>query len=673
MKKKTRPSAKKRAITAEDLYRLRIPTSVAISPDERRAIYSVERMDETEKKYFSNLFVCDLASGEINQFTYGDNGDRSPAWSPDCTQIAFVSTRDKKTGIYIMPAAGGAERKIIELDGAIADLQFHPDGNRLVFCLRYNDSHFIKDEEEKKKAPVYRHITRMFYRLDGAGFTPKDTFQIYTLEIENGKLTQVTKGKRDNMGVAVSPDGKLVAYVTNRRRNPDIDLLYEDIYVCPITGGKERKLPIPDGPKAYPAFSPDGKTIAFIGHDNPNDAWGVTNQHIWKVGVNGTPKARDLMPKYDRMTYDQCISDLGEGHSVFPPIWSADGKRIYFQSSDTGVTNLFYVPAAGGKPTRVFGGKCHVKGYSLAGRTKTVALIYSDLNNPGDIMTCPAVYQGDKRAVKHTDLNSFLRTEVKLGRTRDLMFKSFDGTEVQGWLVYPPGFNPKKKYPAVLEIHGGPRVQYGYSFFHEMQYIAAKGYVVFYTNPRGGSSRGQTWAEAIAGGWGGLDYQDCMAAADYMEKQKFINSKRIGVTGGSYGGYMTNWIIGHTNRFRAAVTQRSVVNLISMYGSSDIGWSFEREFDGTPWNNKENYEKCSPITYYRKVKTPVLIIHSENDLRCPIEQGEQMFIMLKRLGKTVELVRFPEEPHGLSRHGRPDRRIARLDFIVKWFDRYMKR
>jgi dipeptidyl aminopeptidase/acylaminoacyl peptidase len=266
-----------------------------------------------------------------------------------------------------------------------------------------------------------------------------------------------------------------------------------------------------------------------------------------------------------------------------------------------------------------------------------------------------------------------MRTDVQLGKTKDIMFKGYDGTEIQGWIVFPPGFRKTKKYPSILEIHGGPRVQYGYTFFHEMQYLAAKGYVVFYTNPRGGQGRGKTWAESIAGGWGGLDYQDCMAAADYLEKQKFIHPKKMGVTGGSYGGYMTNWIIGHTDRFKAAVTQRSVTNLMSMYGSSDIGWSLEREFDGTPWDNPENYQKCSPITYFRNVKTPVLIIHSEQDLRCPTEQGEQMFIMLKRLGKTVELVRFPEEPHGLSRHGRPDRRLARLSWIEKWFDKYLKK
>jgi len=672
MPAKTRKPIKKRGIEAEDLFKLRLPAAVAISPNERRVAYTIERMDKKANKYFSNLFVYDLAAEQAEQFTHGDYNDRQPVWSPDGMQIAFVSTRDKKTAIYIIPVEGGAERKVVELDGAIARLQWTPDGRSFVFNLRYNDSHFIEDEKKKKEPPVFRHITRLYFRLDGLGYLPHDTFQIYTFDLDKEKLRKITSGKRDNFAPCISPDGKLITFYSNRAKDPDLDSLREDLFVIPFKGGKEKLIPTPAGPKAIPTFSPDSKTIAYIGHDNPRDAWGVTNHHIWKVGVNGTPRARDLMPKFDRMTYDQSITDTGDSHDVAPIFWSADGKKIFSLSSDTGSTNLYYVPAAGGKPTRIFKGKCHIKSLSFNGKTRTAALIYADLNNPGDIITCPAAFGAEKKVKALTDLNRFLRTEMKLGRTREVFFKSFDGTDIQGWLLYPPDFKPGRKYPSILEIHGGPRTQYAFSFFHEMQYLAAKGYVVFYTNPRGGSGRGETWAAAIAGGWGDLDYKDCMAAADYLEKQKFINPKKMGVTGGSYGGYMTNWMIGHTNRFAAAVTQRSVVDLKSFVGSSDMGYSLEREFEGWPWTNSENYESRSPLTYYKKVKTPVLIIHSEKDLRCNIEQAEQMFVKLKALGKRVEMVRFPDEPHGLSRHGRPDRRIARLEWIVKWFRKYMK-
>lgn len=661
-----------RKIAAKDLFRYQVLTSASISPDERYVAYTVERIDADDNKYYTNLHLIDLRTGASTQFTHGKQNDGGAHWSPDGTQFAFVSSRDKRTGIYLMPISGGAERKVIELDAAIGTLNWTPDGKKLLFAMRYNDSHYIKDEKKKSEPPAYRHVTRLFYRLDGLGFLPKDTFQIYTLELDTAKLRKITAGKRDNDDPSLSPDGKYVAYVSNRAKDPDLESLRSDLFVVPIEGGRERLIPTPAGPIEAPRFSPDGRTIAYIGHDNPDDAWGVTNSHIWLVGVNGQPKARDLMPKFDRMTVDQSTIDLAEGHGPAELRWSADGKRLFFLSSDTGNTNLYYLPRSGGKPTRIYKGACHIKSFSLNGACRTAALIYADLSNPGDLVICPTSYGGESHARKLTDLNSFVRHDLKLARTKEVRFRSFDGTEVQGWLVTPPDFNSRRKYPAILQIHGGPRVQYANTYFHEMQYLAAQGYVVFYTNPRGGAGRGETWADAIAGGWGDLDYKDCMAAADYLEDVKYVDAKRIGVTGGSYGGYMTNWMIGHTNRFRAAVTQRSVVDLKSFFGSSDVGYSLRREFDGTPWSTPLNYEKCSPITYFKNVRTPVLILHNESDLRCNIEQAEQMFTMLKVLGKTVELVRFPQEPHGLSRHGRPDRRIARLEWMQKWFKRYLK-
>ncbi|HOP07208.1 MAG TPA: S9 family peptidase [candidate division Zixibacteria bacterium] len=672
MKKAKNSSNKKSPLRADDLYRLRIPMGVAMSPGEDKVAYVIERMDEKELKYFSNIHLIDLKTGENRQFTYGNHNDGQPVFSPDGSMLAFVSTRNKKTGLYLMPVAGGAERRLIDLEAAISSLQWTPDGTGLLFCLRYNDSHFIKDEDKKNKPPVYRHITRLFYRLDGSGFESQDTWQVYTLDLETAGLRQITKGSRHNVNATISPDGRWVAYISNRSKDPDLDEGRWDMFAVPFKGGKERKIVTPAGPIMSPQFSPDGKTIAYLGHDNPDDAWGITNVHIWVVGFNGAPKARDLMPKFDRMAIDQTINDMGESGNSSPILWSHDGKRIYFASADMGVTNLYYIPRAGGTPTRIFRGNCHIKDFSLAGKTNRVAMVYSDLVTPGEIMTAPAVYNGEKKAKKHTDLNAFLRNERKLSRTREVSIKSFDGTKVQGWLVYPPDFKSTKKYPAVLEIHGGPRVQYGFTFMHEMLWLAAQGYVVLYTNPRGGSGRGETWADSIYADWGGLDYKDCEAVTDWLASQKFVNPNKMGVTGGSYGGYMTNWIVGHTNRFAAAITQRSVVNLTSITGSSDIGFAFSREFDGFPWEKPDIYERCSPITYFKNVRTPVLIIHSEQDLRCPIEQGEQMFVMLKVLGRKVEMVRFPEEPHGLSRHGRPDRRIARLEWFKKWFDRYLK-
>ncbi len=669
---KRRPATVRRSITADDLFKLKVLTGLAIAPDEKKVAYTVEQVDFDANKYFTNIHMLDLATGKSDQFTHGQNGDGRPVWSKDSTRIAFTSSRDKKSGIFVMPASGGAEKKVFEAEAMIGDLIWHPDGKHILLSLRYKDSHFITDEKKKNEPPVYRHITRLFYRLDGLGFLPQDPWQIYALNIETGLLRKLTSGKRDNHSPALSPDGQTVAFVSNRSKDPDIESLRDDIFLIPFKGGKEKMLATPAGPKAGLTFSPNGKFIGYIGHANPNDAWGVTNHHVWVIGVNGTPKARDLMPKFDRMAYDQSIADMEDVHGGAQLYWSGDGKRLFFLSSDTGATNIYYVPLSGGKPTRIFKGKCHVKSLSMNGSGKIAAFTCADLENPGELMTCATQYGGEAKAKRHTDLNPQLKTTIRLGHTRDVMFKSFDGTEVQGFLVTPPGFKSTRKYPAILEIHGGPRAQYAYTFFHEMQLLAASGYVVFYTNPRGGSGRGETWADAIAGGWGDLDYKDCMAAADYMEKLRFVDKKRIGVTGGSYGGWMTNWIIGHTHRFKAAVTQRSVTDLIAMTGSSDIGYALNREFNGYPWTNFENYRNCSPMYFLEKAKTPVLILHNERDLRCHIEQAEQMFVKLKVLGKTVEFVRFPDEPHGLSRHGRPDRRKARLEWILKWFNRYLR-
>jgi acylaminoacyl-peptidase len=272
-----------------------------------------------------------------------------------------------------------------------------------------------------------------------------------------------------------------------------------------------------------------------------------------------------------------------------------------------------------------------------------------------------------------TGLNSAWLKTVAIAKPQEVWFTSTGKTRVQGWVLKPPSFRRGRRYPGIVEIHGGPNAQYGYTFFHEMQLLAARGYVVFYCNPRGSQGRGKDFSAAIVNAWGTVDYEDIMAGADWFFAQPYVDPKRAGVTGGSYGGYMTNWIVGHTRRFKAAVTQRSVVSLKSFYGTSDLGWNDDREFGGPPWKNPEGYERMSPLTYAKDVRTPLLILHNENDYRCLIEQAEQLYTTLKVMGKKVEMVRFPEEFHGLSRHGRPDRRIARLEHILRWFHKYLSR
>jgi dipeptidyl aminopeptidase/acylaminoacyl peptidase len=263
--------------------------------------------------------------------------------------------------------------------------------------------------------------------------------------------------------------------------------------------------------------------------------------------------------------------------------------------------------------------------------------------------------------------------QKELGQIEEVWFKGPDNNDLQGWIMKPPDFDASQKYPSILEIHGGPLAQYGNFFMHEFEFLAAHGYVVYFSNPRGGRGYGEAHAQAIWNDHGGADYDDVMAWANYVRQLPYIDETRMGVTGGSYGGFMVNWIIGHTQMFKAAVTQRSISNRLSSYGSSDINWMREFSFDNEPpWENLANYWSQSPLQYIGNARTPTLVIHSENDFRCPIEQGEQIFVALKRLGVETEMVRFPDTSHGLSRNGRTDRRIIRLQHILRWFDKYLK-
>ena len=278
---------------------------------------------------------------------------------------------------------------------------------------------------------------------------------------------------------------------------------------------------------------------------------------------------------------------------------------------------------------------------------------------------------GQTHQITHT--NQDLLDRIQLSQVKEVWYKGPDGNDLQGWIMTPPGFSKSKKYPSILEIHGGPRVQYGNFFMHEFYYLSAQGYVVYFTNPRGGRGYGEEHTRAIWQDWGNADYADLMAWADVVQKEPYVDPMRMGVTGGSYGGYMTVWMIGHTHRFHAAVAARCVSNFISLWGSSDFNWGFQNEVGGLPpYEDLDNFWKHSPIAYIGNATTPTMVMHNEFDLRCPIEQGEQVFVALKKLGVETEMIRFPDEFHGLSRTGRTDRKIARLNHIKRWFNSYLK-
>jgi dipeptidyl aminopeptidase/acylaminoacyl peptidase len=667
---------KKRRITAEDLYRFRLISGCRISPDGRHVVFCVQRVDKKTEKKYSNLWIVPTNRGRTCQFTYGDQSDRQPQWSPDGSQIAFISNRgdEKQSQIYVIPFHGGEARQLTDLKGSFWEHEWSPDGKKFVCVFRKKDKEEIereKDEQKKKLGVVSRHITRVHFKEDEKGFLPKERWHIWTIDAGTGKGKQLTDSEIYNeWSPRWSPDGKRIVFCSNRSKDPDFDTDAIDLFVIRAEGGENLKINTPLGFKVMPSFSPDGKWVAYYGLEGRGRYW--RNLCLWVAPVQGKRGVKNLTEKFDFNVSSWTINDMPGNPAMMPPTWSKDSKRIYFQVAYHGNTTLKSIKSDGDKRSlqTVIGDEGVVGSFNFDNEQSKLSYFHADMKDPGEIWLRNMT---TGRSRKLTQVNENILKAMDLGAIEEVWFKGAAGNHLHGWILKPPGFNKKKKYPSILEIHGGPRVQYGNFFMHEFYYLAAHGYVVYFCNPRGGQGYGEKHSKAIWNNWGTVDYDDLMAWGDFIEKKPYIDKKRMGVTGGSYGGYMTNWIIGHTNRFKAAVTQRSVSNLISMYGSSDFNWGFQRELgDEPPWENFKNYWRQSPIKYIGNVRTPTLIIHSEQDLRCAIEQGEQIFVALKKLGVDTEMVRFPDEPHGLSRGGRTDRRIERLNHIRRWFDKYLK-
>jgi dipeptidyl aminopeptidase/acylaminoacyl peptidase len=668
------PVRKKRLITAEDLYRFQILSEPRLAPDGKHVIYTQQRVDtKTEKKY-SNLWLVSTEGGEPRSFTFGDHNDYQPRWSPDSSQVAFLSNRadlEKPAQIYLISLHGGEARRLAEIPGTLGDLSWSPDGKRLLTSVQKTDPDALereKDEQKKKLGTVDRHYDRLFYKLDGTGYLPHERWHIWSVEAASGKTKQLTDhAVFDEKFPSWSPDGKWIVFISNHAEKPDLQPARDDVWIIPSAGGVARKLPAPVGEKLLPSFSPDGRWVAYYGTEGELEVY--RNQGLWIVPADGSAPACNLTARYDRMVSPWTINDLG-APEMMPPTWALDGGRLYFPVVYHGSSLLEAVSVSGEDLQTVIGEGGVVGSFTFDARQTRLAYFYGEMADPGQVRLRDLA-GGKERAL--TAANRDLLGGIDLGPVEEVWFKSPSGMDLQGWILKPPGWNPSKKYPAIVEIHGGPQTQYGNFFMHEFNYLAAKGYVIAFCNPRGGRGYGEEHTKAIFRRWGDADYADIMAWADVVAGLEYVDPARMGVTGGSYGGYMTNWIIGHTQRFRAAVTQRSVSNFISMWGSSDFNWNFQVEMNNKPpFDDLEYYWDRSPMKYMGNARTPTLVIHNEMDLRCPIEQGEQVFVALQTLGVDSEMVRFPDEFHGLSRAGRTDRRIARLNHILRWFDKYLK-
>lgn len=667
-------ASKKRRIAAEDLYRMQLVSDPQISPDGRHIIFCVSRVDQKTEKRHSNLWLVATGGGPPRQFTYGDQRDWHPRWSPDGRRIAFISDRgdEESSQIYLIRFDGGESRPLTKMKGTFAEFEWSPDGKLLLCSFRKADADALEretDEQKKKLGVVARHITRANYKLDGSGYLPKEKWHIWTVDASRGKGTQLTEGEEyAELSPRWSPDGREIVFFSNRSERPDVDVHLVGLYVISADGGEMREIPTPAGPKYQASYSPDGKWIAFLCREGKGNAW--KNINVWLVSADGSSPAVNLTGKYDIQVDSGTLTDAGD-RSILAPVWTTDGERLYFQVTRHGNVTLRSVTRDGEDLQTIIQDGV-VGNFSMDGAQTKIAYYHGNMNDLGQVWVrdMPA-----GRSRQLTRFNQGWLRRVDLGQIEEVWFQGSDGNDLQGWILKPPDFDETKKYPSILEIHGGPWLQYGNAFMHEFYFLAAHDYVVHFTNPRGGQGYGEAHSRAIHRNWGVADYDDIMAWADLVEKKPYIDRKRMGVTGGSYGGYMTGWIIGHTDRFKAAVAQRMVSNFISFWGSSDMGYFFEDAIGSQgdpPWTDLERYWDQSPMKFVGNVKTPTLVIHSEEDMRCRLEQGEQLFLALRERGIETELVLFPDSPHGLSRNGRTDRRIERLNHILRWFERYLK-
>jgi len=639
-----------------DVYALTGAADPRISPDGTRVAYQVWSIDEDANDYRGAIWVAPLdGSAEPRSFTSGERRDAMPRWSPDGRWLAFVSTRGDgpKTpaNLYVIAAEGGEARRLTDRKESVESIAWSPDSTRIAFASRVRDEAYDEEEDEKRRAP--RRVTRLFYKLDSVGWTTDRRKHVFVVDVAGGEPRQVTDGDCEDDGPAWTPDGRRILFTAYRGDRWDTELVTK-LFSVDADGGEPVQLTADDAAVEMPVCSPDGSRLAL--HWSPEDGTFPHHGQIATLDPDGS-NVELLTTSLDR----QCTPYPDHRE----PIW--DGDRIVFAVEDGGNVHLYSVAADGSSPPELFvGGEQSIAGYDLrGGQLAYVASTHT---------TFRELYVGTEgRRVTN------LTADRALCDAERFTAISKDGTEVDAWLVRPDAFEQGKRYPVLLNVHGGPFTQYGTGFFDEFQVYAGAGYAVLFSNPRGGSGYSEEWGRAIRGpveggpGWGTVDYEDVLGVVDTaLEKFDFLDPDRLGMIGGSYGGFMTSWTIAHDHRFKAAVSERAVNHNLSAAGSSDLYWVFHQQFGGHWFDYENEWLERSPAHHAKNIQTPVLVLHSETDLRCNIEQGEHLFTMLRLLGKEVEMLRFPSESHELSRSGSPVHRVQRFEAILDWFDRYLK-
>lgn len=647
----------------EDVFELTGVADPRLSPDGRMVAYVVGAVDGKANEYRGAIWLAPAdGAAEPRQFTSGTKHDADPRWSPDGSRIAFTSNRaDKTMQLYVMPFAGGEPRKLTGLKEDVTQPAWSPDGSTIAFVARVPDAAY-GEEDDKRRQP--RRFTRLQYKLDSVGWTGDRRQHLFVVKTDgSSEPVQLTDGDYEDTSPAWSPDGATLAFVSARQPDWDTEPV-SDVYLVAAEGGEPRRLTQGGGRIDRVSWSADGARLAAQRYPGVFD----DPKHTQIAVIEATSGEIDLITTgLDR--------NCGTYPQLREPLW--EGGDVVFALEDRGNTHLYRVAADGSRaPELVVGGERTVTGFDVAGGR----LAYS-VDEPTRLseLLVAEPRRAPAAARRLTRVGDAFATGRELAAAERFTATSADGSEVDAWVMKPVGYEPGIRYPTLLNIHGGPFCQYGNTFFDEFQVYCGAGYVVVFSNPRGSSGYSEAWGRAIRGpgaagpGWGSVDYEDCMAVTDEAVRRfDFVDGERLGVIGGSYGGYMTSWIVGHTDRFKAAVSERAVNQLVSEWGSSDFGWDFKGYFGAFVFEDVGAYLSISPATYAERIHTPLLILHSEKDLRCAVEQAEQLFVTLRLLKRPVELVRFPEESHELTRSGSPVHRVQRFEIVLEWFDRYLK-
>jgi dipeptidyl aminopeptidase/acylaminoacyl peptidase len=682
-------AADKRLITETDLLKFVWVADPQIAPDGSRVAFVRVWVNQKADRYDSALWIVPTAGGAPRPLTAGPR-DSNPRWSPDGKTLAFIRSAEREgrpqpPQIYLLTFDGGEAQALTDMPRGAAGFEWSPDGKTIAFMTSEEikkDKAMTEGGEVKEKPPErtsdVRVITKATYRSNGPGYlNPKSKSHIWTISVpavpgEMPKPKQITKGSFDEGNVTWSPDGARLYFVANRTPEPYYNPPHTDLYSVAPDGSDEKKILSFDGGMRDYTFSNDGKRIAFGGAVAHKPVYSYTQPDLFVVNNEAGATPKNLTANYDFDIGGGIGGDqrAPRGGSPGGVLWSKDDRYLYVNVAEHGRANLKRIDAATGKVEPLTKGDHEVQAYSATPDGSKMALLISTSISIGDLFLFDTASGQMKQLTK---VNEELFSQLNLTHPEEIWYTSFDGKKIQGWIQKPPNFDPSKKYPFILEIHGGPHAAYGFTFTHEFQWMAAKGYVVLYTNPRGSTSYGQDFGNIIQYNYPGDDYKDLMAGVDEVLKRGYIDEKKMGVTGGSGGGVLTNWTVGHTQRFAAAVSQRSIADWAGFWYTADFTLFTPTWFRAAPWEDPEDFVKRSPITYIKNVTTPMMFIEGEVDYRTPpADGGEVMFRALKYRKIPTVMVRFPNESHELSRSGAPWHRVERLQHILNWFDKYLQ-